>query len=50
MNGDIKSWQMKCRLTEADKQRVLDYCKEHNMTISEFVRFACETIFNQKEN
>ena len=49
MYTEIKDWQMKCRLTQTEKQRVLDYCKKHNMTISEFVRFACETIF-QKED
>lgn len=40
-----KTWQMKCRLTPTEKDKIMAYCEEHNMTISEFVRFACEKIF-----
>lgn len=44
-----KEWQMKCRLTKSEKEKVLEYCEKHNMSISEFVRYACQTIFD-KEN
>ena len=47
MNKENKDWQMKCRLTQTEKQRVLDYCEKHGMTISEFVRFACNKIFQE---
>ena len=47
MKDEIKDWQMKCRLTQTEKERVLQYCEKHNMTISEFVRFACEKIFQE---
>lgn len=42
-----KTWQMKCRLTPTEKEKILEYCEKHNMTISEFVRFACERIFQE---
>lgn len=48
MKEEIRDWQMKCRLTQREKAQVLEYCEKHDMTISEFVRYACETIF-QKE-
>ena len=47
--NDVKDWQMKCRLTQQQKEQVLDYCKRNNMTISEFVRFACEKIFKEEK-
>lgn len=49
MIKENKDWQMKCRLTQSQKEEILDYCKKHDMTISEFVRMACEKIFNQEE-
>lgn len=48
MIKENKDWQMKCRLTQSQKEEILDYCKKHDMTISEFVRMACEKIFNQE--
>lgn len=45
---EVRDWQMKCRLTQEEKARVLAYCEKHNMSISEFVRFACEKIFQQE--
>ena len=45
---EIKDWQMKCRLTQTEKQKVLDYCEKHDMTISEFIRQACNKIFQEE--
>ena len=33
------------RLTAEQKEQIKDYCRKHNITVSEFVRNACETIF-----
>ena len=44
---DVKSWQMKCRFTPADKEKILKYCEEHNMNVSDFVRFAVNEIFKK---
>lgn len=43
-----KDYQVKCRLTQKDKERILAYCEKHSMTVSEFIRYACEKIFNQE--
>ena len=41
---------IKFRLTQADKERIVEYCIKHEMSISDFVRWACNKIFdaNQK--
>ena len=41
--------QMKFRLSAELKQQIQDYCEQHNLTASEFVRFAVNKIF-EKEN
>lgn len=46
---EVKDYQMKCRLTQTEKERVLEYCEKHNMSISDFVRYACERIFYYEE-
>lgn len=46
---ETKDYQMKCRLTQAEKEKVFAFCEKHNMSVSEFVRFACEKVFSQEE-
>lgn len=47
MKDEIKTWQLKCRFTPAEKEKILKYCEEHNMSISDFVRFAVSKIFEK---
>ena len=44
-----KDYQMKCRLTQTEKERIFEYCEKHGMSISEFVRMACDRIFSIQE-
>ena len=46
---ETKDYQMKCRLTQTEKEKIFAFCEKHNMSISEFVRFACEKVFSQEE-
>lgn len=46
---EIKNTKIELRLTQQDKDRIKEYADKHNMTMSEFIRFACEKIF-QEEN
>jgi Arc/MetJ-type ribon-helix-helix transcriptional regulator len=39
---------IKFRLTDEQKAQIDEYCRKHNITVSEFVRWACYKIF-QKE-
>lgn len=46
---ELKDKQLKFRLTTADENKIKEYCEKHNMTISEFMRMACDKIL-MKEN
>lgn len=46
---EIKKEQIKVRVTEAEKERIENYCKAHSLTISQFLRMAVNEILNQKE-
>ena len=46
---NTKDWQMKCRFTQEEKDQILDYCTQHNINISEFVRIAVSRILNKEE-
>ena len=46
---EIKDWQMKCRLSQKEKEKVLEYCEQHDLTISEFVRLAVNRIFGVED-
>lgn len=50
MNDNVKDWQMKCRLTQKQKEQVLDYCKRYDISISEFVRMAVNRIFGMEDD
>lgn len=50
MRKDIVSTaKLEFRLTPEEKEKIKAYCKQHNLTMSEFARIACEKIFNQEE-
>ena len=50
MRKDIASKsRIEIRLTEEEKNKIKEQAAEMNMTVSDFVRYACETIFNQEE-
>lgn len=42
---DNKQENIKVRITPKEKQNIVDYCKAHNITISEFIRMAVSRIF-----
>ena len=39
---------IKFRLSPRDKERIIKYCEEHELNISQFVRWACEKIFEEE--
>lgn len=45
---NLSTARLEFRLTNEEKQKITEYCVEHNMSMSDFVRLACEQIFNQK--
>lgn len=48
MKKETKDCQLKFRLTTELKNKIEDYCEQHDMNTSEFIRFACEKIFIQE--
>lgn len=36
---------IKVRLTPREKERIVEYCEAHNISISEFIRMAVSRIF-----
>lgn len=51
MRKDLPSKsKIEIRLTAEEKQKIKDCAAEKNMTLSEFVRYACETIFSKESN
>ena len=44
-----KDSQIRIRLTTEQKEQIKEYCAKHNITISEFIRFTCEKIFNTEK-
>lgn len=45
----MKDESIKFRLTKEEKQRIKEYAQAHEMTISDFVRWACEMVFQNQE-
>ena len=46
-----KQENIKVRITTKEKERIVEYCEAHNITISEFIRIAVSRLFvenNQK--
>lgn len=40
-----KQENIKVRITPKEKERIVEYCESHNITISEFIRMAVSRIF-----
>ena len=47
---DVKSWQLKCRFTEDDKEKLLSFCEKYNMNISELTRVAIYKYMSEIES
>lgn len=47
---EIKNTKIELRITQQDKEKIKEYADKHNMTMSEFIRFACEKIFQKEDN
>lgn len=43
-----KTYQLKVRLTETERERLQDYAAAHGMTISELVRMALDRVMSEK--
>lgn len=46
---ELKNCHLKVRVTEAFRRQLTEYCDNYNMTISEFLRKACEQYLNIQE-
>ena len=42
---ETKQENIKVRITPKEKERIVEYCEAHNITISEFIRIAVSRIF-----
>ena len=47
---NLSTARLEFRLTVEEKQKITDYCVKHNMSMSDFVRMACQMIFDKEEN
>lgn len=45
MKKEYKSEKLQMRLTPKEKEQIKEYAASHNMTISQFVLFACNRVF-----
>jgi antitoxin component of RelBE/YafQ-DinJ toxin-antitoxin module len=45
---EIKDCQLKFRLTTELKNKIADYCERYDINTSEFIRMACERIFDKR--
>lgn len=45
----MKDESIKFRLTQEEKERIRQYAIAHGMTISDFVRWACDQVFKNQE-
>lgn len=41
-----KQENIKVRITPKEKERIVEYCESHNITISEFIRMAVSRLFS----
>ena len=47
---NLSTARLEFRLTVEEKQKITDYCVKHNMSMSDFVRMACQMIFDKEKN
>lgn len=50
MIKENRDYQLKVRLTNSEKENVINYAAAHNITISELVRAAIQRYLGGKEN
>lgn len=43
-----KDFQLKARFTARQKEEIMQYCEKHNISVSDFIRMACEEIIKGK--
>ena len=42
--------RIEIRLTQKEKEAIKEYSAKHNMTMSDFIRYACQKIFQETNN
>lgn len=42
-----KQENIKVRITPKEKERIVEYCEAHNLSISEFIRIAVSRMLNE---
>ena len=45
---EIKDKTIEIRLTASDKEKIKETAEKYNMTVSEFIRWACYKIFQEE--
>lgn len=45
---EIKEVQIKVRITPKEKEKIMEYCKLHSLTISQFLRMAINEVLGGK--
>ena len=45
-----KESQIKVRITQKEKDKIAEYCKINDLTLSQFLRLAIKEYFNKGEN
>lgn len=45
---ESKSAKIEFRLTPNEKERLVAFCAERHLTLSEAIRWACEKLINEK--
>lgn len=48
LGNEAMNSQVKFRLSAEMKQQIMDYCQKYDMSVSEFLRYACEKIFDKE--
>lgn len=46
---EVKNYQIKCRITQSDREKIIEYCQKHDINLSEFMRLACERMTREEE-
>lgn len=44
---EAKSWQMKARFTPTEKEKIFQFCEEHNISLSDLIRVAINKYMNE---
>lgn len=48
MKKNIKDAQLKFRITNEEKEKIMNYCEKYSVSASEFCRIACESYLQRK--